>query len=114
MNSNDLDVPFTVSACFKQPPHDLVPEAWRILRAVCAGRELCPSWAVEYERKCLARWKQGHGGEEEHADDEVGVVVEPGSASSPPAPPPEDDRAAEVEPASGGSIGNRRGPKRAT
>ena len=42
----DPKVPFTVSACFKGPPPALVPEAWRILRKACAGKELLPTWVA--------------------------------------------------------------------
>ena len=48
---------FTVTVCFKEPPHDLVAEAWRILMAVTAGKELFPSVAKKYMEKKLAKWR---------------------------------------------------------
>ena len=61
-------VPFTVTTCFKAPPRELIPEAWRILRAVTDGLELFPQKVKEYEEICLARWCGGRA---------------PGSASDP-------------------------------
>ena len=45
--------PFTVTVCFKEPPPGYVPEAWRILSHVCAGKELFPEHVAKYKAKCL-------------------------------------------------------------
>ena len=45
--------PFTVTACFKEPSPDLVPEAWRILAEVVKGRELFPAHVARYRAKVL-------------------------------------------------------------
>ena len=52
----DANVPYTVSVCFKTPPRDLISEAWRILRAVTAGKELLPDHVERYHRKHVAKW----------------------------------------------------------
>ena len=36
----DQTCPYTVSVCFKEPPREFVPEAWRILLAVTKGKQL--------------------------------------------------------------------------
>ena len=47
--------PFTVSAMFKTPPHEFVPEAWRVLRAACQGKELLPNVAKQSNwNRCCA------------------------------------------------------------
>lgn len=53
----DRNAPFTVTVCFKTPPPDSVAEAWRILMAVTAGKELFPSVAKKYMEKKLAKWR---------------------------------------------------------
>ena len=63
-------VPFTVTACFKAPPRDLIPEAWRILLAVTEGKELFPANVKEWHDRSLAKW---------------GAGMVPGSASEPSA-----------------------------
>ena len=52
---NNKEVPFTVTACFKNPPRDLIPEAWRILRKVTEGKELFPANVKEWHDQSLAR-----------------------------------------------------------
>ena len=101
--------PLTVTTCFKQPPGDCVPEAWRILRAMYTSREMCPSRATQYHSECLKWWEKGNGDEEGNAGDEMAVEVEPGSASSPralPAGSPHagDGKAVEVSPGSAISL----------
>ena len=49
----DKRLPFTVTACFKEPSPDLVPEAWRILAEVVKGRELFPAHIARYRAKVL-------------------------------------------------------------
>ena len=49
------DVPFTVTVCLKAPSADLIPEAWRILRAATAGQELFPAHVEEYHRESLMK-----------------------------------------------------------
>ncbi len=77
-------VPFTVSACFKPPPFDLIAEAWRILRVVSAGKELFPDHVEAYHRKSLRKLMAA-------ADPDVG----PSSAS--PQPLVEPDASATLE-----------------
>jgi len=48
--------PFTVSAMYKNPTWNLIPEAWRILRAACQGKELLPDLVADTENKILTRW----------------------------------------------------------
>jgi len=72
--------PFTVSATYKNPPPALIPEAWRILRAACACKELLPNVVNEMEEKILKKWKSEYGGDSV----EVGhqMTAESGSANS--------------------------------
>ena len=49
----DPKCPFTVTACFKEPTPDMVPEAWRILTEVVKGRELFPAHVARYRAKAL-------------------------------------------------------------
>ena len=51
----DPNLPFTVTACFKEPSPDLLPEAWRILTEVITGKELWPSHVVKYRRQVLTK-----------------------------------------------------------
>ena len=53
----DPRCPFTVTACFKEPTPDLIPEAWRILVEVVKGRELVPQHVAQYREKVLKRWQ---------------------------------------------------------
>ena len=53
----DTRLPFTVTACFKEPTPDLVPEAWRILMAVVDGKEFAPLHVRKYREKVLQRWQ---------------------------------------------------------
>ncbi len=64
----DRRLPFTVTACFKEPSPDLVPEAWHILREVVKGKELAPDHVDRYMQRVLHRWgnnqlysQLGHG-----------------------------------------------------
>jgi len=50
--------PFTVTAMYKNPIKALIPEAWRILRIACQGKELLPDWVNEMEKKLLDNWRQ--------------------------------------------------------
>ena len=52
----DPNVPHTVSVCFKEPPRDLVGEAWRILRDVTTGKELLPYHVGKYHRQHVLKW----------------------------------------------------------
>ena len=52
-------MPFTVTACFKEPSPDLIPEAWRILMEVVKGKELMPQHVAEYRATVLTRWEAG-------------------------------------------------------
>ena len=49
----DKRPPYTVTACFKEPSPNLVPEAWRILVEVVKGRELFPAHVARYRAKVL-------------------------------------------------------------
>ena len=49
----DRCAPFMVTVCFKAPPRDYVPEAWRILSHVCSGKELFPEHVAKCKAKCL-------------------------------------------------------------
>ena len=40
--------PYTASVMFKDPPKDLVPHAWNILRHICRGKELFPEKVDEW------------------------------------------------------------------
>ena len=53
----DKRLPITITACFKEPSPDLVPEAWRILAEVVKGRELFPVHVAQYRAKVLHRWE---------------------------------------------------------
>ena len=53
----DKRLPFTVTACFKEPSPDLVPEAWRILTEVIKGKELAPLHFAQYRARVLDRWE---------------------------------------------------------
>ena len=73
------EVPFTISAMFRDPPKKLRVEAWRILTEACAGKELLPNWVSAQYQDVRRR---------EEISEEV-----PGSASTSPSPgtslPPE-------------------------
>ena len=71
--------PFTVTACFKEPPIHLHGEAWRILMHVCRGKELAPGHVQQYAKRALARSSQTLIGASE--------VIDEASASDPEAPP---------------------------
>ena len=62
---------FTVTAMYKNPPHHMIPEAFRILRKACAGKELLPTLVDEMGAKFLSKWMS-----------EVKPEILPGSASS--------------------------------
>ena len=47
--------PFTVTACFKEPPAHLHADAWRILLHIVQGRELLPEHARQYAKRALER-----------------------------------------------------------
>ena len=47
----------TCTACFKPSSPRLVPEAWRILRAACDGKELFPALVAEIAGRCVARYQ---------------------------------------------------------
>ena len=47
--------PFTVTACFKDPPAHLHGHAWRVLLRVVQGRELLPAHVQQYAERALAR-----------------------------------------------------------
>ena len=46
-------VPFTVTVMFRDPPRELIPEAWRILHAVVQGKALLPEHVHHYMTKSL-------------------------------------------------------------
>jgi len=52
----DPRLPITVTACFKEPSPELVPEAWRILTEAIKGREFAPKHIVKYKAKVLKKW----------------------------------------------------------
>ena len=52
----DSNIPFTVTAMFKEPSPDVVPEAWRILCEVVKGKEFAPVHVENYCQKVLAKW----------------------------------------------------------
>ena len=68
----------TITACFKEPPRHLVPEAWRILCEATDGKQLLPSHVQEYRAKILEKWEQGLLNSQRHMLDKV---FTPGSAS---------------------------------
>ena len=45
---------FTVTACFKQPRREHVPEAWRVLTQVCRSNALLPTVVDMNYRKAIA------------------------------------------------------------
>jgi hypothetical protein len=53
----DERVPYTVTICFKKPPEGMLPEGWRILRAVTQGQELVPNKVDQYQKSHLNRWR---------------------------------------------------------
>ena len=67
-HNRDPRVPYTVTACFKDPPTGFHEEAWRILRHVTRGKELMPAHADDYTKKNfsgrLAPGSAGAGGTE--------------------------------------------------
>jgi len=73
--------PFTVTALFKTPKPSLIPEAWRILRAACMGKELLPEWVNEMEAKRLKKWSQSQRQPEPEGEPATG-------SREPEAPPP--------------------------
>ena len=52
-------LPFTVTILFKDPPVQLVPVAWCILRAVTRGKELLPLRGAAWEERFLRAFDQG-------------------------------------------------------
>ena len=50
---------FAVSVCFKEPPMGLIPEAWRILRTVSAGKQLFPDLFATEMRRALREVERG-------------------------------------------------------
>ena len=56
---NEPKCPFTVTAMFKEPTPELVPEAWRILLEVTKGKTLFPQHVVNYKDRVLERWTNG-------------------------------------------------------
>ena len=56
---SDSRVPKTVTACFKEPTPDLIPEAWRILTAVVDDKALFPAKYKEVMAKTLNRHSRG-------------------------------------------------------
>ena len=66
--------PYTVSVMFKDPPKDLVPHAWNILRHICRGKELFPEKVEEWMQDVLKNYA---GQEQKYVqrgenDDEMG------------------------------------------
>ena len=55
----DVRVPFTVTACFKEPTPHLIPEAWRILTAVVGNKALIPQRFREAKNNTLWRYDNG-------------------------------------------------------
>ena len=51
--------PFTVTACFKEPPAHLHADAWRILLHIVQGRELLPEHARPYAKQAGAPLDEG-------------------------------------------------------
>ena len=51
--------PFTITVMFNDPPSDLFPQAWSILRAVTHGKELFPDVVAQWHEDALKRWCRG-------------------------------------------------------
>jgi hypothetical protein len=81
----DRRVPFTVTACFKEPSPDLVPEAWRILMVVIEGKEFAPAHVREYREKVLKKWtnKKLNSQLAQKSAQKSKSIEPPGSASGP-------------------------------
>ena len=82
----DTRLPFTVSACFKEPSPDMVPEAWRILTEVIKGKEFAPLHVAQYRAKVLERWENkelSSQHKDEDAKEKSKSIEPPGSASGP-------------------------------
>ena len=47
--SQNAGCPYTVTVMFKDPPKDLAPHAWGILRHICKGKELFPDKLNEWD-----------------------------------------------------------------
>ena len=60
--------PFTVTARYKNPIKALIPEAWRILRIACQGKELLPDWVNEMDMKLLGHQWPGSASPEEKSN----------------------------------------------
>ena len=52
----------TNTVCFKPTTAAYVLEAWRVLRRVCAGRELCPDKVHEWHEEVRAKFSEGGSG----------------------------------------------------
>ena len=52
----------TNTVCFKPTTAAYVLEAWRVLRRVCAGRELCPDKVNEWHEEVRAMYSEGGSG----------------------------------------------------
>ena len=86
----DPRCPFTVTACFKEPTPDLIPEAWRILVQVVKGRELLPQHVAQYREKVLKRWQNKELNcqlQQRQSGKKQRHVEQPGSASNADVPP---------------------------
>ena len=57
----DPTLPYTITAGFREPRFVMLPEAWRILREVCKGKELLPDWVASYHQQQLAVWRKQWG-----------------------------------------------------
>ena len=80
-------LPFTVTAMFKEPSPDLVPEGWRILCEAVRGKELFPDHVVRYRTKAIDNWKKGRLGSQQRSKKKFDALIQvfeppkPGSAS---------------------------------
>ena len=78
----NLEVPFTLTAMFKEPSPHLVPEAWRILRAVCVGYELWPAHVDQYHKKVVDKWNKGELGSQYGPPPRASIYVNRGTGAA--------------------------------
>ena len=83
----DKRLPFTVTACFKEPSPDMIPEAWRILTEVIKGKELWPRHVGQYRAKALKRWENNQLHSQVRDDENEAVASAQKLHSSPKFPP---------------------------
>ena len=92
----DASLPYTVTACFKEPTPSLIPESMRILSEVVKGKELFPVHFGSYTADVLQRFAEGKLKCQRakgpvstgNPNDDPGEPSTPGSASVPAVPAP--------------------------